>query len=387
MRALIATFSSLLCALVLPVPCAAQAPPPPTSPATALDKASAAVALVLASQAPGETAASTGAALVVYQNGDLLTSWHLLRNAHAVQVRFKSGEVFDRVKLLAVDERRDVAAIRISATGLPVLPIAPAAEAAPGDPVLSLFHPQAMPWSSSTGVVSAYRLADEVPGAGTGFRVLQFTAPASPGASGGVLVDAKGRALGLATGALNGGQTLNLAVPIENVLGLADTPPVKTFANGAQLVPVNQAAPPAPAPPPEPPLTATIVQPPHSEKPESSAASTSREALLQSFKTMFVDAGQAKYFGSDRIKAALAGNKDFAALNIRIVDDPKVADTILVVGYSPVWDFPFELKHQATSTVLLAGIGFGPFSGPVGALDVAGKFVKAVKPYRSTPPR
>jgi hypothetical protein len=343
--------------------------------------------MVLASQAPGETAAPVGAALVVYPGGDLLTSYHLVRNAYAVQVRFKSGEVFDRVKLLGVDERRDVAAIRITASGLPALPIAPAADASAGDAVLSIFHPQALPWSTSTGVLSAYRLADEIPGAGAGFRVLQFTAPASPGASGGVLLDARGRALGLITGALNGGQALNLAVPIENVLGLADTSPVKTFASGSQLVPAQPGVLPAPAPAPEPPQTATVAPPQPPAKPESPAISRDYDSLFQNFKTMYVDASQAKYFGSDQMKAALAGNKDFAALNIRIVDDPRVADTILVVGYTFAWDFPFELKHQGTSVVLLAGKGVGPFSGQIGAISVASQFVKGAKPYRTAPPK
>lgn len=377
MRALITTGSALLCALTLFGPCAAQSPPAP-SPAQVFEKASPAVALVLASQAPGDNTAAVGAALVVYQDGDLLTSWHLLRNAQAVQVRFKSGEVFDRVKLLGVDERRDVAAIRITASGLPLLPIAPAAEISPGDPVLSVFHPHAQPWSTSTGVLSAYRLADEIPGAGSGYRVLQFTAPASQESGGGVLLDSKGRALGLITGSLAGGPGLNLAVPIESVLGLVDTPPSKTFLSGSQLLPSGQAVAPAPAAVPAP-------TPAPASTPEKTAEAASRESLLQSFKTMYVDTSQAKYFGSAQVKSALAGNKDFAALNISIVDDPKVADTILVVGYVPVWDFPFELKHQATSTVLLAGTGYGPLSGRIAAVDVATRFVKAAKALRAPP--
>ena len=101
------------------------------------------------------------------------------------------------MQLLGVDTRRDVAAIRISAAALPVLPIAIAARARPGDAVTVVSQPASLQWSASTGVVSAYRLADEVPGAGSGYRLIQFTAPASPGSSGGVLIDSRGNALGL----------------------------------------------------------------------------------------------------------------------------------------------------------------------------------------------
>jgi hypothetical protein len=101
---------------------------------------------------------------------------------------------------------------------------------------------------------------------------------------------------------------------------------------------------------------------------------------------MYVDAHAATYIGSDYMKAALASNKGFAALNIHFVDDPKVADTILVVGYIFAWDYPFELKHGKTSMVLLTGKGSGPFSGQIGAASVASEFVRLARPYRAAQP-
>jgi len=387
-------FSALLCAFGLFAPCAAQSPATALTPAQIVDKASPAVAMVLATQSAGETNASAGVAIVVYADGDLLLPYHLIRNAYAVQVRFKSGEVFDRVKLLGYDERRDVAAIRITASGLPILPIAATTEINPGDPVVSLFHAVGQPWSSSTGVLSAYLLADEIPGAGTGFRVFQFTAPASPGANSGVLIDSKGRALGLISGSLDGGQSLNFAVPIESVLGLVDTPPTKTFANGSQLLPPHPGAQPAPVQPNPTVPAATLplvpsalnetVQPAPLPASKPQEASKDREYLLRHFSTMYIDASAAKFFGADRLKADLAENKDFTALHISIIDDPKAADTILIVGYSAVWDFPFELKHQASSIMLVAGKGVGPFSGILGANSVASELVKALKPFRAS---
>lgn len=389
MRAIL-LISSLVAIMGLLAPCAAQTLTSTLTPAQIVDKASPAVAMVLATQSAGETNAVAGAAIVVYADGDLLLPYHLIRNAYAVQVRFKSGEVFDRVKLLGYDERRDIAAVRISASGLPVLPLAAASEINPGDPVVSIFHPVGQLWSTSVGVITAFRLADEIPGAGTGFRVFQFTAPASPGLSSGVLVDSKGRALGLITGSLDGGQSLNVAVPIENVLGLADTPPVKSFASSSQLLPPHPGASPAPVQPnllpPTPAAPSEAVKPaplPVPKPHEEPAASKDREYLLRHFSTMYIDARGAKFFGADRLKADLATNKDFAALHVSVVDDPKTADTILIVGYSAVWDFPFELKHQASSIMLVAGKGVGPLSGILGARDVASELIKALKPYRT----
>lgn len=110
--------------------------------------------------------------------------------------------------------------------------------------------------------------------------------------------------------------------------------------------------------------------------------SKDRDFILHNFRTMYVDARDAHYFGSDQLKAALGRNKDFEKLNVRIVDDPRVADTVLKVGYTFAWDFPFELRHQNTTIVLLSGKGEGPFSGPLGAADVARNFVNAAKSWR-----
>lgn len=76
-----------------------------------------------------------------------------------------------------------------------------------------------LPWTASSGVISAVRSADEVPGAGSGYRLLQFTAPLSPGSSGGVLVDGQARALAIVVGFLSAGQNVNFAIPLDSIVG------------------------------------------------------------------------------------------------------------------------------------------------------------------------
>ena len=110
--------------------------------------------------------------------------------------------------------------------------------------------------------------------------------------------------------------------------------------------------------------------------------SKDHDYILRNFQTMYVDARDAQYFGSDQMKAALGKNEDFAKLNIHIVEDARVADTVLTVGYTFAWDYPFALRHQNTTMVLVSGKGEGPFSGPLGAADVARQFVNQIKAWR-----
>jgi hypothetical protein len=107
--------------------------------------------------------------------------------------------------------------------------------------------------------------------------------------------------------------------------------------------------------------------------------------ILRNFKTMYVTTKGIDFFNERQMKAALGSNPDFRKLNISMVDDPRVADVVLVVSYTFAWDYPFELRHQNTTTVLLAGKGEGPFSGPLGAADVARVFVELAKPWRTAP--
>jgi hypothetical protein len=128
-----------------------------------------------------------------------------------------------------------------------------------------------------------------------------------------------------------------------------------------------------------------VATPEAPERSDKLKTANDRDTILRTFKTMYVDATDAQFFDSEHMKASLLRNGDFAKLNIRIVDDPKVADVVLKVSYTFAWDYPFVLRHQNTSMVLLAGKGEGPFSGPLGAADVAWEFVDIAKRYRSEP--
>lgn len=107
--------------------------------------------------------------------------------------------------------------------------------------------------------------------------------------------------------------------------------------------------------------------------------------ILRNFKTMYIETRGIDLFGPEQIQAELGKNAEFRKMNIHIVDDRSVADTVLVVRYTFAWDYPFELRHQNTTIVLLAGKGEGPLSGPLGAWDVARQFTNATKKWRAVP--
>jgi serine protease Do len=156
-----------------------------------INRITAATALILSGEGAGRLN-SISSGIIVRPNGVLLTAYHAIKNAREVQVRLRSGDVYDQAVLIGVDERRDIAALKIPATNLPTLPLGSGVDVKAGESAYVVSNSGGLAWSASSGIFSASRLADEIPGAGQGFRVLQFTAPISGGASGAPLADSEG---------------------------------------------------------------------------------------------------------------------------------------------------------------------------------------------------
>ena len=313
------------------------------------DRVSPAVVLVLVSSGDGQVS-GIGSGLIVRSDGIVLTANHVVKGMREVQVRLKSGDIYDRVELIASDERRDVAALRIPATGLTVLPVSSSAEAHAGSPVYVVSNGAGLPWTVSSGVLSSMRMADDVPGAGSGYRLLQFTAPLSPGSSGGVLVDAQARALGIVVGSITPGQNVNFAVPLDSIAGLASVSGGTPFASGARLqLPSAAAVGSAPGP------GAAARNLPPTPAPE-----LPRADQLQ-IRTVSVHS-KTIYIRRERLQDDLRKHPLFDQLGLRFAEYGQTADVGITV------DRPF-LTFDWTYSLALQPAGLTLASGSIEATD------------------
>ncbi|MHB8898070.1 MAG: trypsin-like peptidase domain-containing protein, partial [Thermoguttaceae bacterium] len=98
-------------------------------------------------------------------------------------------------------------------SGIPTLEIAEGADPPVGTKVYTIGSPQGLDATLSEGIVSGYRAGSEP------LPRLQFTAPVSPGSSGGPLLDSTSRVVGVVTALRRGGQNLNFAVPASEIRG------------------------------------------------------------------------------------------------------------------------------------------------------------------------
>jgi S1-C subfamily serine protease len=322
----------------------AQTTAPALSGDQVVERVSPSAVSILVGKGDGQVA-GVASGVIIRSDGVILTANHVVKGMREVQVRLKSGEIYDQVELMASDDRRDVAALRISATGLPVLPFGNSASAAPGAVVFVVSNAVGLPWTASSGILSATRMADDVPGAGSGYRILQFTAPLSPGSSGGVLVDADARILGIVVGSFSVGQNINFAVPIESVAGLASAPGGTRFESGGRLQSFGTKATAFPAAPANAPQIVQAVPPnPTLPRPDQRQMHT----ISVHSKTI--------YLRRERLQDDIHKTAMFPHLGLRFADYGQTADIAITVD-RPVmtFDWTYTLVYQPKSLTLASG--------------------------------
>jgi hypothetical protein len=161
-----------------------------------------------------ETDKGLGTGFIVRADGTLITNFHVIKDANAIIVRLETGEFYRRVFVLSVDESRDLAVMRIEGANLPFLEFEDSNTVRTGQAVLLVGSPRGLEQTISEGIVSAVRTTD------SGSRVIQTTAAASPGSSGGPLVNHSGRVIGILSSSRVDGQNLNFAIPSNYALGM-----------------------------------------------------------------------------------------------------------------------------------------------------------------------
>ncbi len=162
------------------------------------------------------TSSRQGSGFIVDPNGRILTNYHVVRDARSVRVKLSSGDVYDEVEILAEDARRDIAVLQVPGFDLPALRLGNSDSVRIGAAVVLIGSPLGLENTVSTGIVSGRRQEEE------GYRLIQVSAPASPGSSGGAVLSVSGEVVGIAASQLQAGQNLNFAVPINYARGLLE---------------------------------------------------------------------------------------------------------------------------------------------------------------------
>jgi S1-C subfamily serine protease len=168
-----------------------------------------------------EPTEATGSGFVIDEDGLILTNAHVVAAATSVQVTFSDSHTVS-AKPVGKDLDTDLALLRVDPDGLDLEPLelGDSETVQVGDPTVAIGNPFGLERTLTTGVVSALQRRLSAPSGFTIENVIQTDAALNPGNSGGPLIDASGRVIGInsqiATGGDPGGAVgIGFAVPVN----------------------------------------------------------------------------------------------------------------------------------------------------------------------------
>ena len=148
----------------------------------------------------------SGSGIIISDQGYILTNFHVVAGgAYYGIVLEEESDVFYTDELIKYHPERDLAILRSDKRRPPIPILDPSERLVRGQKVVAIGSPLGLFNTISDGIVSGFRELRET-------SMVQFTAPVSPGSSGGALLDLYGRLVGVITAGFDDGQNLNLAV-------------------------------------------------------------------------------------------------------------------------------------------------------------------------------
>jgi serine protease Do len=166
---------------------------------------------------------SLGSGVIVSADGYIVTNNHVVSKADEIKVLLNDRREFSG-KVVGTDPKTDVAVIKITADGLPVIPWGDSDRLQVGEYVLAVGNPFGLNQTVTMGIISAVGRANV--GIADYEDFIQTDAAINPGNSGGALVNAKGDLIGINTAIYSqsgGYMGIGFAVPSNMVRAVMDS--------------------------------------------------------------------------------------------------------------------------------------------------------------------
>jgi hypothetical protein len=179
-----------------------------------LETASKAVATLLIYDS-NRNLVGTASGVFISSEGTLVTNYHVLetKNLSSIVARLKTGASYDYIAPIGSSKQHDLAILTFDAKEVPFINVQNDLKAEMGEHIMTIGSPKGLEQTISEGIVSYPEREIE------GIDLIQFTAPISPGSSGGGLFNKWGHILGVTTSSLStrNTQNINFAVPVKYI--------------------------------------------------------------------------------------------------------------------------------------------------------------------------
>lgn len=141
------------------------------------------------------------------RDGEIASNLHVVEGAARGYAKLVGQKTKYNIEgISAIDPERDLVVLKISAAQSQTLSIGNSEAVQVGESIYAVGNPQGLEGTFSQGIVSSIREIGSD-------KLLQITAPISPGSSGGPVLNSKGEVIGVSVATFRGGQNLNFAIP------------------------------------------------------------------------------------------------------------------------------------------------------------------------------
>lgn len=165
----------------------------------------------------------TGSGVIMTEDGTIMTNAHVVSGAQSITVRVMDGTEYEAT-LLGMDEKTDLAVIKIDATGLTPAEFGDSSSIVQGEIAVAIGNPLGLAFEGSVtqGIISAVSREIEVDG--RTMTYIQTDAAINPGNSGGALVNGSGQVIGINSVKVSSSDVegLGFAIPISVALPIAE---------------------------------------------------------------------------------------------------------------------------------------------------------------------
>ena len=152
------------------------------------------------------------------RDGEIASNLHVVEGASRGYAKLVGQKAkLDIDGTVGMDPARDLVLLRMSAARAQLLSIGNSNSVEVGEAIYAVGNPQGLEGTFSQGIVSGIRQVGSD-------KLLQITAPISPGSSGGPVLNARGEVIGVAAATFKGGQNLNFAIPSNYLKALTEKP-------------------------------------------------------------------------------------------------------------------------------------------------------------------
>ena len=185
------------------------------------------------------TGAAAGSGFVITEDGYILTNYHVIKQANAINVAFSDGSTYPAT-LIGGEEENDIAVIKIDATGLTPVVLGKSSDMKVGQEVVAIGNPLGeLTFSETHGIVSAVNRVITT-SASERINMIQTDCAINSGNSGGPLFNTHGEVIGITTakpsiyasGSGAAVEGITFAIPMDDVSAMVQDLVEKGYVSG-----------------------------------------------------------------------------------------------------------------------------------------------------------